>query len=346
METKINAQNPFNGLIDLVSERIGGRALLTNDDFFASKNNLVKSTEPVFIPGKYTSKGKWMDGWESRRRRTPGFDWCILKLGIPGKIQGVNVSTMHFTGNYPEHFSLEAAYCPKADAPSNLLKSSVKWVELIGKTALKSSCDNFFSVSNEQSWTHVRLNIFPDGGVARLRLYGEVTPDWEKLRKTKTPFDLSAIANGAKVITCNDNFYGPMNNLILPGRAVNMGDGWETQRKRVPGHDWIVVKLGTTGLIRKIEVDTNHFKGNYPDTCSIEGCAYPERNLTPEQLAKKTDLKWVEILPQTKLKAHFRHYFDKALTEAAKKNGFDYVRLNIFPDGGISRLRVHGLPFK
>ncbi|NDC23655.1 MAG: allantoicase [Proteobacteria bacterium] len=271
METKINAQNPFNGLIDLVSERIGGRALLTNDDFFASKNNLVKSTEPVFIPGKYTSKGKWMDGWESRRRRTPGFDWCILKLGIPGKIQGVNVSTMHFTGNYPEHFSLEAAYCPKADAPSNLLKSSVKWVELIGKTALKSSCDNFFSVSNEQSWTHVRLNIFPDGGVARLRLYGEVTPDWEKLRKTKTPFDLSAIANGAKVITCNDNFYGPMNNLILPGRAVNMGDGWETQRKRVPGHDWIVVKLGTTGLIRKIEVDTNHFKGNYPDTCSIEG---------------------------------------------------------------------------
>jgi len=332
----------FTNLIDLVSEKIGGKALLTNDDFFASKNNLVKASEPIFIPGKYTTRGKWMDGWESRRRRTPGFDWCILKLGYPGKIKGVNVSTTHFTGNYPEHFSLEAINLPKLKDLSALKKPSLPWTEIISKSPLKSSCDNFHPVQSEETWTHVKLNIFPDGGVARLRLFGEVTPDWEKTGKKKSVLELSAIGNGAKVITCNDNHYGPMDNLILPGRATNMGEGWETKRKRTPGFDWIVVKLGCSGSISKIEVDTNHFKGNYPDSCSIEACSYPSRDLRPEQIEKNANLKWVEILPQTKLKAHFRHFFDKALTEAARKGSFDYVRLNIFPDGGVSRLRVYG----
>lgn len=344
MENPTPKENPFSQWIDLLSERVGGKALLTNDDFFASKGNLVKASEPVFIPGKYTSKGKWMDGWESKRRRTPGHDWCILKMGFSGKIRGVNVNTTHFTGNYPEHFSLEATYCPKVESPSSLTKSTVNWVELIPKSPLKSSTDNFYPVDNSSSWTHVRLNIFPDGGVARLRLFGEVTPDWEKLKKTRTPIDLSAVAHGAKVITCNDNFYGPMDNLILPGRPLNMGDGWETKRKRGPGYDWIIVRLGAQGKITKIEVDTTHFKGNFPESCSIDGCSYPERNLTPEELSGKKNLGWVEILPRTKLKAHHRHFFDKALSEACKSGKFDYVRLNIFPDGGVSRLRVHGFP--
>jgi len=344
METTVTIQNPFPNLIDLASDRIGGKALLTNDDFFASKNNLIKATEPIFIPGKYTPNGKWMDGWESRRRRTPGHDWCIVKLGVPGQIQGVNVDTTFFTGNYPEHFSLEAAYIPKITSAEGLKKPSIKWAEIIKKSPLKSSSPNFYSVTSSETWSHLRLNIFPDGGVARLRVYGKVTPDWERLGKSKTPIELTAISNGSKVIACNDNHYGSMHNLILPGRGINMGDGWETKRKRGPGHDWAVVELGTTGSIRQIEVDTNFFKGNYPDSCSIEACRYPERNLDSERLSNISNLEWVEVLPQTKLKAHHRHFFEKALTEKAKSGAFDYVRLNIFPDGGVSRLRVYGFP--
>ncbi|MSP18568.1 MAG: allantoicase [Bdellovibrionales bacterium] len=335
--------NPFHHLIDLASERLGGKSLITNDDFFASKNNLLKASTPIFIPGKYTERGKWMDGWESRRRRTPGFDWCIVKLGVAGKIQGVNIDTAFFLGNYPDHFSLEATNFTKAETRAGLAKSSVNWVEIISKTALKGGGDNFFPVSNSESFTHVRLNIFPDGGVARLRVYGEVTPDWEQLKKVKVPIDLASIANGSTVISCNDNFFGLKDNLILPGRALNMGDGWETKRKRGPGHDWIVVKLGATGSIKKIEVDTNYFKGNFPDSCSIEGLSYSKRNLTEDDFNRTNRLKWTEILPQTKLKAHHRHFFDKVLSEFNKGKHFDYVRLNIFPDGGISRLRVYGL---
>ena len=335
--------NPFHHLIDLASERLGGKSVITNDDFFASKNNLLKASVPIFIPGKYTERGKWMDGWESRRRRMPGFDWCIVKLGVPGKIQGVNIDTAFFLGNYPEHFSLEAANCTKAETPAGLVKSNVNWVEIISKTALKGGGDNFFPVSNNESFTHVRLNIFPDGGVARLRVYGEVTPDWKRLKRVKVPIDLASIAKGATVITCNDNFFGLKDNLILPGRSLNMGDGWETKRKRGPGHDWIVVKLGATGTIKKIEVDTHYFKGNFPDSCSIEGLCYPKRDLTEKDFNSTTLLKWTEILPQTKLKAHHRHFFDKVLSESNKGKNFDYVRLNIFPDGGISRLRVYGL---
>jgi len=346
MENSVKEQNPFHNLIDLANERIGGKALITNDDFFASKNNLVKAPEPVFIPGKYTPHGKWMDGWESRRRRTPGNDWCIVKLGVPGKIQGVNVDTSFFTGNYPEFFSLEAVYLPRLKGVEELKKSSVKWTEIIPKSPLKSSAPNFFSVNQSEMFSHLRLNIFPDGGVARLRVYGKVMPDWDKLAKSKNPVELSAIPHGAKVVACNDSHYGSMHNLILPGRALNMGDGWETKRKRRPGHDWAVLELGHSGSIHKIEVDTNHFKGNYPDSCSIEACHYPQRNLDAAQLEAVSHLKWVEILPQTKLKAHHRHFFQKELSEQAKKGKFDYVRLNIFPDGGVSRLRVYGFPVK
>ncbi len=344
MENNMRDQNPFSNLIDLANERIGGKALLTNDDFFASKNNLVKAAEPVFIPGKYTPKGKWMDGWESRRRRTPGHDWCILKLGVPGQIEGVNVDTTFFTGNYPEHFSLEALYSSTVLSLESLKKGNLQWTEIIKRSPLKSSAPNFYPVEIQGTWSHLRLNIFPDGGVARLRVFGKVKPDWERLSKSKTPLELTAIHNGSKVIACNDNHYGSMHNLILPGRALNMGDGWETKRKRGPGHDWALLELGTTGNIRKIEVDTNHFKGNYPDSCSIEACRYDERNLSPETLDNLRGVEWVEVLPPTKLKAHHRHFFEKELTSKAKEGAFDYVRLNIFPDGGVSRLRAYGFP--
>lgn len=325
---------PFLSLIDLASELVGGRTLETNDDFFAPMANLLKPEPAVFIPGKYTEFGKWMDGWESRRKRNLGpgndHDWCVIQLGLSGVIRGVNIDTAHFTGNYPEYAALDASQDGKS------------WSEILPKSKLLGGTENLFQIASDKRWTHVRLRIFPDGGVARLRIHGEVLPDVAALRASKTEIDLAAAASGATVVTCNDMFFGQKDNLILPGRAKTMGEGWETRRRRGPGHDWIIVQLATPGRISKIEVDTNHFKGNFPESCSIEGCVFPKRGLLACDFRDRADLQWTEILPRTKLQAHTQHFFEKELKAAALSQAYDYIRLNIYPDGGVSRLRVHG----
>jgi allantoicase len=334
---------PFVDLIDLASEKVGGRALATNDDFFAPMENLLKAAPAVFIADKYTEFGKWMDGWESRRKRNLGpgndHDWCVVKLGLPGVIRGVNVDTAFFTGNFPEYCSLEACATASGDPGPEQA-----WTELLPKTRLQGGTENLFPIASPERWTHLRLRIFPDGGVARLRVHGEVLPDLARLKASKSAVDLAAAENGGTVVTCNDSFFGPKDNLILPGRAQHMGEGWETRRKRGPGHDWIVVRLAAGGKLSKIEVDTNHFKGNFPESCQLEGLVAPERNLLACDFRDRADLLWMEILPRTKLQAHHRHHFEAELRPDALARRFDYVRLNIFPDGGVSRLRVHGSP--
>src|SRR5947208_4446711 len=259
------------GLVDLASARIGGIALVANDEFFAEKENLLKPGRGIFIPDKYTERGKWMDGWETRRRRTPGHDWCVIQLGLRGVIKEVDIDTNHFLGNHPPFASLEAA-CLTNGLPSEIER--VSWTNILPQSPLNPGSQNPFPIASDQSWTHVRLNIIPDGGVARLRVYGVVVPDWTRLKPGEV-IDLAAVENGGVPLACSDMFFSSMNNLVMPGRSENMGDGWETKRRRGPGHDWIIVKLGLPGAIRKVEVDTNHFKGNYPDTCSTEGCAAP-----------------------------------------------------------------------
>ncbi|MBI3547817.1 MAG: allantoicase [Elusimicrobia bacterium] len=319
----------FCKLADLAAERVGGKALYANDEFFAPKENLLKPGRGIFIPEKFTSRGKWMDGWESRRRRAPGHDWCVIRLGMPGVIRGLDVDTNHFLGNFPERCSLEACAVSKEPKVSHWKLESTAWRELLPESGLKGGSRNFFTIHDASRWTHVRFHIYPDGGVARLRVHGEVRPDWDALRKRGKPVDLAAIENGGLVEACNDMFFGPKDNLIMPGRALNMGDGWETRRKRVPGHDWIMVQFGTPGRVARVEVDTSHFKGNFPDRCSID--AFPAEG--GEAL---------EILPQTKLRAHFRHLFAKEILH--KERAFARLRLNIYPDGGVARLRVWGTP--
>jgi allantoicase len=315
----------FAGLADLASSRVGGRAIASNDEFFAARSNLIKSEPPVFVPGKYTTRGKWMDGWESRRRRTPGHDWCIVRLGMRGVIRGVNVDTRFFTGNFPSHCSLDALDSTRPLSPRIYGADGEPWTTVLPNAAIQGDSDNYLAIQSDRPWTHVRLNIFPDGGVARLRIFGDVVVDWPRLTQGERLVDLAAIEHGGLAIDASDMHYGKPNNMIMPGRAKNMGDGWETQRRRGPGYDWAVIRLGTPGVIARVEIDTNHFKGNYPDSASLEG--------------RHPDGTWTELLPQTKLRAHHRHLFAKQLRVTAPVS---QVRLNIFPDGGISRLRVYG----
>lgn len=334
----------FTELIDLASERLGGAVLVANDEFFAPKENLLKASAPVFIEGKYTDLGKWMDGWETRRRRTPGFDWCIVRLGLPGIIRGVVVDTRHFKGNYPEQCSIEACTIAGHTDVEQLTSESVEWTEVLPQSKLNGDSENPFAIQNGQRFTHLRFKIYPDGGVARLRVYGEVVPDWNQLKRSGGEIDLAGVENGGLVLSCSDMFFGHRHNLIMPGKAVNMSDGWETKRRRGPGHDWVVIKLGTVGHICRVEVDTSYFKGNFPESCSLDACnvagfLHSSGYGTSAEMLSDPSLSWKTVLPRTKLQAHKRHCFDDAILDAG---AVSHARFNIFPDGGVSRLKVYG----
>jgi allantoicase len=328
----------FTELVDLASARLGGKVLDANDDFFAPKENLVKPSKPVFIEGKYTSRGKWMDGWETRRRRTPGHDWCIIRLRLRGIVRGVVVDTSHFKGNFPSHFSLDALdlglSSPRKNERRGLQGPAARWVELITQAALQGDSLNQFPVAHSSPFTHLRLNIYPDGGVARLRVHGEVVP--QKARLSRREIDLAAVENGGSVVASSDEFFGAPLNLLMPGRGKDMADGWETRRRRGPGHDWVILKLGVPGVIERIEVDTAHFKGNYPDRCSIDSCYLEDSANGDLAVASAT---WRALLPETKLKANHRHLFRPQLEGSGAAT---HVRFNIYPDGGVSRLRIFG----
>lgn len=329
----------FTAMADLASARVGGRAITASDDFFAPKSNLVKPEPAVFVPGRFTPNGKWMDGWESRRRRTPGHDWCVIRLGMRGRVRGVDVDTSYFTGNHPSHCSLDALDTTRAVTRLLTGAGGAPWTEILPRSALRGDTHNYFVIDGEvegRPWTHLRLNIYPDGGVARLRAYGDAVVDWSRITRRRQAVDLADIRLGGLVLGASDMHFGAKDNMIMPGRAVNMGDGWETRRRRGPGYDWAIIRLGTSGMLTKIEIDTNHFKGNYPDSASVEGCFAPGA-----AIPALGSVDWFEILPQTKLKPHHRHFFARQI----RSDGLvSHVRLNIFPDGGVSRFRVHGIP--
>jgi allantoicase len=322
----------FAQLTDLAAERLGGKILYATDDFFAEKENLIKPTRGIFITDKYTDRGKWMDGWESRRKRTPGHDWAVVQLATPGKIVGFDIDTNFFLGNHPPQASVEAIYMDNADAVKNW--DGIEWKEILPKSHLDAGSQNFYECKSDEIFTHIRLHIYPDGGVARLRVYGEVFKNWGSVAVDEE-IDLAAAINGGKAIACNDMFFSAMGNLIMPGRGVNMGDGWETKRNRTPGNrDWVILKLATPGNIERIVVDTCHFKGNYPDSCSIEACtADMDIDVTND------NVEWRYLLPSQKLSADHEHEFIKEINHLPVVT---HVRLNIFPDGGISRLRLFG----
>ena len=328
----IKEEPAFAQLTDLAAERLGGKVLFATDDFFAEKENLVKPGRGIFISDKYTDRGKWMDGWESRRKRVPGHDWAVVQLAVPGKISGFDIDTNFFLGNHPPHASVEAVYIDDAAPVSDW--ETLDWKEILPKSFLDAGSRNFYESNSNETFSHVRLHIYPDGGVARLRVYGEVSKNWDAV-KDEEVMDLAAAINGAKSIACNDMFFSSMDNLIMPNRGANMGDGWETKRNRTPGNrDWVIVKLAVSGSIERIVVDTCHFKGNYPDSCIIDGCM----SSSDEEVLNNKAV-WKNILPQQKLSADHEHEFTKDMIDPAVVS---HIKLTILPDGGISRLRLFG----
>lgn len=314
---------------NLAQPRLGAAVLSASDEFFAPCERLLKPEEPVFIPDQYDAHGKWMDGWETRRKRSPGHDACVIRLGLPGLIKGLDIDTRHFTGNYPKAASLDACYddlVPDIDTV---------WTPLLPATPLNGDAHHYLEIHDQRVWTHVRLNIYADGGVARLRVHGQPHCDWAGRDRTQL-YDLLALEHGGRVLACNDQHFGAASNLLLPGRGLTMGDGWETRRRREPGHDWAILALGHSGIIRRIEVDTAYFKGNFPNRCSLHAALVPD---LPEAALVTESLFWSVLLPEQVLSADAIHVFQ---TEIKDLGPISHVRFNMIPDGGVSRLRLFG----
>ena len=318
--------------VNLASPRLGSQAVLASDEFFAAKERMLQDSKPVFIADKYDDNGKWMDGWESRRRRDGGNDWCLVRLVVTGLIHGVDIDTRHFTGNHPPAASLKA--CLSIGQPDE----ASEWSEILPAVDLDPNSHNFAEISSPGPWNWLRLDILPDGGVARLRVYGRPHVDWSEMNADSI-HELSALKNGGRVVAYNDAHYGDVWAVLSEGRGVNMGDGWETRRRREPGNDWMIIALGAPGAVEAIEVDTAHFKGNYPDRCSVQAARVV--NATDAALIEQS-MNWDTLMEEQPLSADSIHRFEGDAIAALGR--VSHVRLNIHPDGGVSRFRVFGKP--
>ncbi|SMF99230.1 allantoicase [Burkholderia singularis] len=316
--------------MNLADPRLGAKALFASDEFFAPKERMLDPEPAVFIPGKYDDHGKWMDGWETRRKRTTGHDFCVIKLARPGVVYGVDLDTSHFTGNFPPAASIEACVSD-GETPSD----HADWHTLVPATTLQGNQHHYVAVSDPRPYTHLRVNLYPDGGLARLRVYGQPQRDWTRAVRGEL-LDLAAIENGAYLVAANNEHFGPASRMLMPGRGANMGDGWETRRRREPGNDWAIVALARPGVIRRVEIDTAHFKGNFPDRCSLQAASVvggTDASLVTQAMF------WPALLDEQPLKMDSIHTFD---TQLAALGSVTHVRLNIHPDGGVSRLRIWG----
>lgn len=316
------AHSHFLSLPDLAARPAGGAVVWANDDLFAEKENLLKPGAAEYRPATFGHKGQVYDGWETRRRRgadADAYDAAIVRLGVPGVVRGVVVDTAWFTGNYPPQISVEAASVDGYPSVEELVDKT-QWTTIVERGDVNGDTRNPFTVNSSKRWTHLRLSIYPDGGVARLRVHGEGLLD---PRFADLPLDLAALANGGRITACSNMFYSSPNNLLLPGAARTMGEGWETSRRRDTGNDWVQVHLASQGVLAAAELDTSYFIGNAPGSARLSG--------------RNGDGEWFELLSRTDLQPDTRHRFllgeQRPVTEA---------RLDIYPDGGMARLRLFG----
>ncbi|KAI0743487.1 Allantoicase [Daedaleopsis nitida] len=324
-------KDTFSTTIELSSVALGGKVTSVSDDFFAEAFHLLLVEPAPSLKGQFGPKGALFSGWESRRHN-PSYDWCIIKLGTTGSITGFDIDTSHFNGNEAPQASVDILYSPDGSAPQ---VDDPRWMELLPKVDLGPSSSHLFAVSPSKGVNYVKLNMYPDGGIARFRVYGLVSPVAPS--DTSAVFDLAHVFSGGRVVYTSDQHFGVGSNLILPGRGKDMGDGWETKRSRAPGHkDWAIIKLGATGLLSQVEIDTAHFKGNFPESCELHAVYSSE--LVPTDVP---DDGWTPILPRTKLGPHRQHFFQ---LENVGGTPYTHVKMTIYPDGGVKRVRVLGIP--
>jgi len=326
----MNKKNPFNEWIRLEQPRLGTRVIYATDDFFAPKERLIDAADPVWKEGEYDDHGKWMDGWESRRKRVEGYDYCVVKLGIPGVLHGFDIDTSFFTGNYPPAASVDVC-----TSDEELPGDDAAWQTLLARVDLDGDSHNYFPVDSETAITHLRLNIYPDGGVARLRIYGEVRSDHSQYAAGDS-IDLVGMQNGGRALLASDEHYGSMHNLNLPDQGTHMGDGWETARRRGPGNDWVVFELGRPGTIEQVEIDTAFYKGNYPDRAEIRAAM-----VTAIDDLEAESANWAVLLPECKLEMDTSNEFADEIQDVGVVS---HIRMSSFPDGGVMRLRIIGKP--
>ena len=322
-------------MINVTSLDLGTKILYKSDEFFANAERMLEETEAVF-KDEYDDNGHWMDGWETRRRRDSQNDFCIIKLGSISKINSFVVDTAHFKGNYPLAVSIKA--CFKKDiSDEDMVKNheSFEWKELLIQSDLKGDTKHDFESSCQDEITHIRVDIFPDGGIARFKALGTICFD-EKLYEEEN-INVISILNGARAVSTNNEFFGSLKNILKEKDALNMGDGWETRRRREPGFDWGIIELAKPAVIDNIMLDTNFFKGNFPDSFSI--CAAFVKESTDNSLVPQS-IFWEELISSQKLQMDNKHYFDKSFLLHSKP--ITHIRVNIFPDGGISRLKLFG----
>ncbi|EME42708.1 hypothetical protein DOTSEDRAFT_64465 [Dothistroma septosporum NZE10] len=323
--------------IDLVSKPLGSRILSFSDEWFAAAENLTTSTPPIRKPGVFTYAGAWYDGWETRRHNTEEFDWVVIRLGVAsGRVKGIEIDTAFFNGNHAPEIAVQGVFVD--DGREEEVKTKEFWSQhgetILGKQECGPSQRHGWILPKvtEKAYTHVRLLMYPDGGIARFRLFGHAVPVFPQ--DVSAIFDLAATVNGGVALSCSDQHFGTKDNLLLPGRGVDMGDGWETKRSRGDHIDWVIIKLGTPGIIEKLVVDTAHFRGNFPQKVQI--FAAPE-GVVP----KFDDGVWREVLTPQKTGPDAEHeYGREVLKDVEERYGF--VKLVIIPDGGVKRIRVFG----
>jgi allantoicase len=325
----------FERLPNLAAARLGAVALAVSDDFFAPVKRLLRDAPPRWREGAYTERGKWMDGWESRRRREPGHDWCVIQLGLAGRLHGVIVDTAHFRGNYPESCSLEACDQPRDATLERLEGPDCGWIEILPRTPLAGDTVHRFPIAAPWRFSHLRFHIHPDGGVARLRAFGEPVPEPGTLHEVDGLVDLAALAHGATVVAASDEFFGSRHAILMPGRSRGMFDGWETRRRRGPGRDWAVVRLAAEGVVRHAVVDTAYFKGNAPGQVALDVSGDPGA----QDAGAVEGAPWRPLLAPTRVQPDQRHRFTRGLADAGAVR---VARLALIPDGGVARLRLYG----
>jgi allantoicase len=306
----------FAALPDLASRRLGGCVMHASDEFYGDAFCLIEPGPAAHDPALFGPRGKVYDGWETRRRRSPGTEFAVIRLAAPAIVRGVVIDTAHFRGNYPPFASVEGAALLGYPAAGEVLAAD--WATLVDRTALAGNTGNARAAAGPGHLvTHVRLTVYPDGGVARFRVHGEIVPDPRLLGGR---VDLAATLAGARVVSCSNMFYSAPGNVLAPGRATIMSDGWETARRRDDGNDWLVVALAAPGFLHDVVIDTTRFVGNAPGAAA----------LTDDETGSM-------LLPRTRLLPDTEHRFRIRAPGPVRR-----VRLDIYPDGGLARLRLNG----